>query len=123
MFEAPIRFIPQILEKPWGGGEQLRRLGVALEGTGPVGEVWLVSDLTASEVRELVARNRLEERLNSFTPSAGDAYVVSPGTIHTAGGGVLVLEVQETADVTYRLYDWGAVGFDGKPRELHVEKA
>jgi mannose-6-phosphate isomerase len=79
--------------------------------------------LSREEIRALVASKRLEERLNTFTPAAGDAYVMTPGTIHSGHGGLLVLEAQETCDLTYRLYDWGTVGLDGKPRELHLEKA
>ncbi|MBI3722548.1 class I mannose-6-phosphate isomerase [bacterium] len=94
-------------------------------GTRPAARVSIGLDRasTRDEVRALVEAGRLEQRLNTFSPREGDAYVIAPGTIHAAGGGLLLLEVQETADVTYRLYDWGTVGLDGKPRELHVEKA
>lgn len=215
---APLRFEPQVLAKPWGGGRGLRAFGVNVPESPPTGEVWLVSDVpgrasvvssgpfrgrtledlvrseplamlgkvhppggrfplfvkflevkgrlslqvhpdaqqasrngdgssgkfeawsvlatepgarvvigfdrpsSPDEVRALIAGGRLEERLNTFEPRAGDAYIISPGTVHAAWSGLVLFEVQETADVTYRLYDWGTVGLDGKPRELHVEK-
>ncbi len=60
--------------------------------------------------------------LDSIRPSAGDFVVIPAGTIHTARG-VELWEIQTPSEITYRLCDWGRLGFDGKPRELHVEKA
>jgi len=54
---------------------------------------------------------------------AGDTILIPAGRIHALLPGVLVLEIQQNSDTTYRLYDWGRVGLDGKPRELHIEKA
>jgi mannose-6-phosphate isomerase len=53
----------------------------------------------------------------------GDALLVPGGTVHAIGAGVTLLEVQQNSDTTYRIWDWGRVGLDGKPRETHVEKA
>ncbi len=61
--------------------------------------------------------------LHSFHPQAGDVVYLSAGTVHAIGGGVVLLEVQENSDTTYRLHDWGRMGLDGKPRELHIESA
>lgn len=52
----------------------------------------------------------------------GDVLFVSPGTIHALGPGLLIYEIQQSSDLTYRLYDWGRMGLDGKPRDLHIEK-
>ncbi|HZV02640.1 MAG TPA: type I phosphomannose isomerase catalytic subunit [Planctomycetota bacterium] len=79
-------------------------------------------DLSREEAKRLIETNSLRPRLNTFAPAPGESFAIPTGVVHAAGGGLLVLEVQETCDVTYRLYDWGAVGLDGKPRELHVEK-
>jgi len=54
---------------------------------------------------------------------AGDTILIPAGRIHALLPGVLVLEIQQNSDTTYRLYDWERVGLDGKPRELHIEKA
>jgi mannose-6-phosphate isomerase len=59
--------------------------------------------------------------LNRYEPKPGETYFVPAGTVHALGQGVLVLEVQQTSDATYRLYDWGRAGADGKARELHLE--
>ena len=53
----------------------------------------------------------------------GDVVYIPAGTIHALGSGILLLEIQETSDVTYRIHDWGRMGTDGKPRRLHVEAA
>lgn len=53
----------------------------------------------------------------------GDVFLVSPGTVHAIGRGILIAEIQQNSDTTYRVYDYDRVGADGKPRELHVDKA
>jgi mannose-6-phosphate isomerase len=53
----------------------------------------------------------------------GDVIVIPPGCVHALGGGIIVYEVQESCDLTYRIYDWGRVGFDGKPRGIHLDEA
>ena len=53
----------------------------------------------------------------------GDAYFIRAGTVHAIGAGNLLLEIQQNSDTTYRISDWGRVGADGKPRELHVKEA
>jgi mannose-6-phosphate isomerase len=70
--------------------------------------------------RELVTGN-LVSCLQRHEPKAGETYYVPAGTVHALGGGVTVLEVQQTSDATFRLYDWERLGADGKPRELHLE--
>lgn len=60
--------------------------------------------------------------LESFEVSPGDAILVPAGLVHAIGPGLTLAEIQQTSDLTYRLYDWGRLGDDGKPRELHVEK-
>ena len=65
----------------------------------------------------------LEECLHSFVPHPGDCISIPAGTIHAAGGGLIIAEVQQSSDATFRLYDWNRMGLDGKPRPLQVEKA
>ena len=59
--------------------------------------------------------------LRRYDPQPGETYFITAGTVHALGQGVVVLEVQQTSDATFRLYDWGRVGNDGKPRTLHLE--
>ena len=53
----------------------------------------------------------------------GDAYYIPAGTVHAIGPGLLIAEIQETSDITYRISDWGRLGRDGKPRQLHTAEA
>ena len=64
---------------------------------------------------------RVADVLHSFEPRPGDCVFIPAGTVHAIGGGLLVAEIQQSSDVTYRLHDWGRVGPDGRPRQLHVE--
>jgi mannose-6-phosphate isomerase len=70
-----------------------------------------------------VAKGRTELCLHSFEARAGQCVFVPAGTVHALGAGLLVAEIQQASDTTYRLYDWGRAGPDGQPRKLHVEEA
>lgn len=65
----------------------------------------------------------VEPCLHHFEVAAGDCVFIPAGTVHAIGEGVLLAEVQQSSDTTYRLYDWGRLGSDGKPRALHIEQA
>ena len=79
--------------------------------------------VTAADFRAAVAAGTAPETLHSFTPRPGDVLFLEAGTVHSIGAGVLLFEVQQTSDITYRLYDWGRVeAKTGRPRELHVER-
>ncbi|EOQ95619.1 putative phosphomannose isomerase type I [Leptospira wolbachii serovar Codice str. CDC] len=75
------------------------------------------------EYETLVKQNLGETILRKWKVKSGDVFLLNPGTIHAIGGGVLLLEVQQSSDSTYRVYDYGRLGDDGNPRELHLEKA
>ena len=75
------------------------------------------------EIRAGLKNNNLENLLNEFPVKAGDCIFVPAGTVHAIESGVVLYEVQQASDVTYRLYDWGRMGDDGKPRALHVEES
>ena len=98
-------------------------------------EAWYVIDaLPGSRIyaglREGVGRGELEaaihagrcdEVLHAFQPRQGDCVFIPAGTVHAIGAGLLVAEIQQASDVTYRLFDWNRVGPDGKPRPLHID--
>lgn len=103
----------------------------------PKTEMWYVLDaepdaivyagLTPGTTREsfeqAMAEGTLVSMLNAITVKQGDVVFIPGGTIHAIAEGCLLLEVQQNSNTTYRVYDWDRVGADGKPRELHVEKA
>jgi len=79
--------------------------------------------VTPAQMRQAIQSNELEHLLNAHRPERGNCYLIPSGTIHALGDGLLVFEVQQTSDLTYRLYDWGRVDpKTGTPRELHIEK-
>ena len=75
---------------------------------------------------EFVSRikdNTLLEITNDVPVKKGDVFFIEAGTLHAIGEGILIAEVQQSSNSTYRIYDFGRVGADGKPRELHIDKA
>lgn len=83
----------------------------------------LSREATQEEVAEAIAANALESLLATRTVEAGDVVFVPAGTVHAIGAGVVLYELQQYSDLTYRLYDYGRLQADGTPRELHVAKA
>jgi len=67
-------------------------------------------------------RGTAELCLHRFEPKSGDCVLLPAGLIHAIGAGLLVAEIQQSSDATYRLYDWNRVGPDGRPRQLHLEQ-
>lgn len=78
---------------------------------------------TDEKLSDIVARGEFEQALNFVTVAPGDVYYIPHGMVHALGGGVQVYEIQQSSDATYRFWDWGRVGKDGKPRALHTQKA
>jgi mannose-6-phosphate isomerase len=90
-------------------------------------DAWIIRGLKPGTTRESFAEaiedGRAEDCLEKHSVKAGDFVWLPAGTVHAIGPGIVLAEVQQNSDVTYRVYDWGRVGLDGKPRELHVEQA
>ena len=80
-------------------------------------------ELTEEEFRARIAENTLTEVLRRVPVQPGEAYFIHAKTVHAIGAGILLAEIQQNSNTTYRVYDFGRVGKDGKPRELHLEKA
>ncbi len=108
-----------------------------VEGDAGKTELWYVLDATEGAevicgVAEELSREELAAKaadgsivsaLRHVPVRRGDALLVRAGTLHGIGAGVLICEIQQSSNVTYRVYDYGRVGADGKPRDLHIEKA
>ena len=115
--------------------EQAKRL----EGPGESGktEMWYIlhaqpgaklvygfnREIEERELEESIASGTIESLLNWVDVKAGDAFFIPAGTLHAIGAGILIAEIQQSSDTTYRVYDYNRMGLDGKPRQLHVEKA
>ncbi|MCR5121198.1 MAG: class I mannose-6-phosphate isomerase [Ruminococcus sp.] len=80
-------------------------------------------EITREEFAERIKNNTLLEVTNNVPVHRGDVFFIESGTLHAIGKGILIAEIQQNSNTTYRIYDYGRVGNDGKPRELHIEKA
>jgi mannose-6-phosphate isomerase len=79
---------------------------------------------TPDDLRLALANQTTADHLASFKPIAGDGVFLPAGTVHSLGGGLVVFEVQENSDVTFRLYDWDRVDAEtGRPRDLQIKQA
>jgi len=83
----------------------------------------LKEGVTKADLRAAVEAGRVEETLHEIQPKAGDCLFIPAGTVHALGAGLLVAEIQQASNTTFRLFDWNRLGADGKPRPLHVDQA
>lgn len=79
--------------------------------------------VSIAQLKVAIESNTLDRHLQKVNVRKGDVFLIPPGTVHAIGAGVLLAEIQESSNVTYRVYDYGRIGKDGKQRELHFEKA
>lgn len=80
-------------------------------------------EISKEEFKERIENNTLLEVTNSVPVKKGDVFFIRSGTLHAIGKGILIAEIQQNSNTTYRIYDYGRVGSDGKPRQLHIDKA
>ncbi len=111
-------------------------LAQSLKGE-PKTETWFIADtqpgaslivglkkgVTREQFEKAIADNTLDQCVHRFPVAEGDSILVRSGQVHAIDGGNLILEIQQNSDTTYRVYDWGRTGLDGKPRQLHVEES
>jgi mannose-6-phosphate isomerase len=83
----------------------------------------LTEKATKDQIRLAIAETRLEDYLRRVTVHAGDVVLVPAGTVHAICAGIVLYELQEDSDVTYRLYDYGRLQVNGQPRALHIEQS
>ena len=83
----------------------------------------LSQKITPDEYVRRVADETITDVLKSYTVNSGDVFFLPAGRIHAIGAGSFIAEIQQTSDITYRIYDYGRLGLDGKPRQLHTEQA
>lgn len=78
---------------------------------------------TRENFRQAIVDGKLEPHLHRLAVKAGDVVCVPAGSLHAILDGLLIAEIQQNSDTTYRVYDWNRLGHDGKPRQLHVDRA
>ncbi len=79
--------------------------------------------VSKAEVEAAIEAGTLADLLHSFKPEVGDCISIPAGIAHSVGHGVLILEVQQLSDATFRMYDWQRIGPDGNPRQLHIDES
>lgn len=83
----------------------------------------LNGEYTTEELRAAIANGTLEKMMNYVPVHAGEAYFIPSGLVHAIGEGILIAEIQQNSNITYRVYDYSRVGADGKLRPLHIDDA
>src|SRR6185295_7860705 len=103
-------------------------------GGEPKTEMWCIRDAAPGAelyvgLKKGVTREQFEKKLQTgdvaecfhqIPVQTGDAMFLPSGRVHAIGGGLVIFEIQQNSDTTYRVFDWNRLGLDGKPRELHV---
>ena len=111
----------------------------ALENEGEYGktEMWYIldsepgaylyygfkSDITKEEYKRSINNNTITELLNKVEVHKGDVFFIPAGTVHAIGAGIVICEIQQNSNTTYRVYDYNRRGKDGKTRPLHIRQA
>lgn len=83
----------------------------------------LKAGVTVDEFEAAMNGYDVEALVHAMSRQKGDAIFIPSGRIHAIGGGNLILEIQQNSDTTYRVYDWGRLGLDGRPRQLHIQES
>lgn len=83
----------------------------------------LNENVTRDDLAAALENGSVERLLNKIPVSAGDCVFIPAGTVHALGEGLLIAEIQQASNTTFRLFDWNRLGTDGKARELHVEQS
>jgi mannose-6-phosphate isomerase len=114
---------PAEAAKELGGETKTENWYVAHSAPGASLFVGLKPGVSRGAFEKAVADGTAEACLNKIPAASGDSILVASGQVHAIDAGNLILEIQQNSDTTYRLYDWGRSGLDGKPRKLHLEES
>lgn len=83
----------------------------------------LKDGVTRSDLKNAVSNGTTEDVVHSFSPQAGDCVFIQAGTLHAIGAGLVIAEIQQASNTTFRVFDWNRVDSEGKSRELHIEES
>ena len=83
----------------------------------------LRSGVTREQFEDAISEGAVAQLVHAVEPRAGQSIFIPSGRLHAIGAGLLIYEIQQNSDTTYRVFDWNRVGLDGQPRELHVEES
>jgi mannose-6-phosphate isomerase len=111
---------PSLAAAQFGGEAKTEMWYVAQAALGAELLVGLKRGTTREEFERRIADGTVAECLHRIPVKADDAMFLPSGRLHAIGGGLVIFEVQQNSDTTYRVFDWNRTGLDGQPRELHV---
>lgn len=114
------KYAQQNEDEPWGKTEAWHILHAEPDAWVKVG---FQDGVSSDQVEAAWGKPEMEGLLNHLPVATGDTVFVPAGTVHAIGPGLCLCEIQQYSDVTYRVYDYGRLGLDGNPRQLHLEKA
>lgn len=106
-------------------------------GGEPKTEMWYIADtepgaklyvglqagISKADFEEAIEAGTVDQVVHSITPKVGDSIFIPSGRLHAIGAGLLIYEIQQNSDTTYRVFDWNRLGLNGQPRELHVAQS
>ena len=122
--DLSVQVHPPAAIAPEMGGEPKSEMWHFVEAT-PGAKLYagLRRGVTRAGFEQALTEGTVAESVHVLEPVAGDSLMVPSGRLHALGAGLLVFEIQQNSDTTYRVFDWNRVGLDGKPRQLHVAES
>lgn len=114
---------PASIAAKLGGEPKTENWYIARAEPGAAVLAGLKPGVDAAAFRAALKDNSAELLVHRLPTVAGDSLLIRSGVMHAIDGGNIILEIQQNSDTTYRVYDWGRVGLDGKPRAMHVEQS
>jgi len=106
-----------------GGDPKTENWYIARAEAGAAVLAGLKPGVDSAAFRAALKDNAAESLVHRLPTTAGDSLLIHSGVMHAIDGGNIILEIQQNSDTTYRVYDWGRVGLDGKPRAMHLEQS
>lgn len=114
---------PASIASKLGGEPKTENWYIARAEPGAAVLAGLKPGVDAAAFRAALKDNTAESLVHRLPTVAGDSLLIHSGVMHAIDGGNIILEIQQNSDTTYRVYDWGRVGLDGKPRAMHLEQS
>ncbi len=114
---------PQYLASRLGGEPKTEMWYIADVEEGAKLYVGLKNGVTKESFQTALDEGTVEQQIHAIQPQAGESIFITSGRLHAIGAGLLIYEIQQNSDTTYRVFDWNRDDLDGKPRQLHIEES
>lgn len=114
---------PEQVAKRLGGDPKTEMWYIADAQPGAKLYLGLKNGVTKKDFEKAIEAGTVAEVVHAVEPGLGESIFIPSGRLHAIGAGMLIYEIQQNSDTTYRVFDWNRVGLDGKPRDLHVEES